>query len=111
MALKLTTAVKKELVGLSHDLKPVVMIGKNILTDAVIREFSLAIDHHELIKVKISAEGETSAESKEIRQAICDAIVEHVPGTTLIRLVGNMAIFYKPSDAKKTEAKLKIFRG
>ncbi|RIY32746.1 hypothetical protein CJP74_03840 [Psittacicella melopsittaci] len=110
MALKLTTAVKKELFGLSHDLKPVVMIGQNLLTDAVIKEFNNSIDHHELIKVKMSFEGDTPEERKQIRQAICDEIVRQTQGVTLIRIVGNIAVFYKPSKAKKVEEKLKLFR-
>lgn len=111
MALKLTPNLKRELSALAHDLKPVVMIGQNILTDAVIREFENTINHHELIKVKIAVEvGETPAERNEMRKAICQTICEQVPQTVFVRITGNIAIFYKPSPAKKVEAKLKLYR-
>ncbi|MFC6276746.1 YhbY family RNA-binding protein [Psittacicella hinzii] len=110
MALKLTPAVKKELFGLSHDLKPVVMIGQNLLTDSLIAEFNNSIDHHELIKVKMSFEGDTSAERKEIRQAICQEILNQTTGVELIKIIGNIAVFYKPSKARKVEEKLKLWR-
>lgn len=110
MALKLTPQIKRELSGLAHDLKPVVMIGQRLLTDAVLAEFENSINHHELIKIKFSNEGETSAERTEFRKAICQAICDQFKGVTLIRITGNTAVFYKPSPARKTEEKLRIFR-
>lgn len=110
MALKLTTAVKKQLFGLSHDLHPLVMIGQNLLTDAVIKEFEQAIDHHELIKVKMSFEADSPEERKQIRAAICQGILEQTKGVELIKIVGNVAVFYKPSNKRKIEEKLKLFR-
>lgn len=110
MALKLTTVVKKQLFGLSHHLNPVVMIGQNLLTDAVIKEFEHAIDHHELIKIKMSFEGDTPEERKQIRQAICNEICNQVKGTQLIKVVGNVAVFYKPSKKRKVEEQLKLMR-
>lgn len=45
---------KKELAMQVHALKPVVMIGNKGLTDAVQAEINEALDHHELIKIKIA---------------------------------------------------------
>jgi RNA-binding protein len=47
------TAHKKQLKMQAHDLKPVVIIGQAGLTDAVLTEIDIALDYHELIKVKI----------------------------------------------------------
>lgn len=44
----------KFLRGLCHDLKPVVMLGQKGLTDAVLKELGIALDHHELVKVKLA---------------------------------------------------------
>jgi len=44
----------KTLRSMAHALKPVVRLGQNGLTDAVMRELDLALDHHELVKVKIT---------------------------------------------------------
>ena len=44
---------QKYLVGIAHALKPVVTLGNKGLTDTVISELEIALDHHELIKVKL----------------------------------------------------------
>ena len=44
----------KFLRGKCHDLKPIVMLGQKGLTEAVLNELDLALDHHELVKVKLS---------------------------------------------------------
>lgn len=49
----LTGKQKRYLRGLGHDLKPVVMIGKNELENGVIKETDVALASHELIKVKL----------------------------------------------------------
>ena len=54
--MKLNNKQKQHLKGLAHPLKPVVMLGNNGLTEGVLAEIELALEHHELIKVKIAAE-------------------------------------------------------
>ena len=39
--------------GVAHSLKPIVLLGNNGLTEAVVAEIDYALNHHELIKVKI----------------------------------------------------------
>jgi RNA-binding protein len=58
---------KRRLKAQAHALKPVVMIGNNGLTANVLAEINAALDHHELIKVKIAAERD---ERNEIAQEI-----------------------------------------
>ena len=43
---------RKELKKKSYLLKPIIMIGQNGLTDAVINEIDVALNAHELIKVR-----------------------------------------------------------
>ena len=43
----------QHLKGAAHSLKPVVLLGNNGLTEAVVAEIDYALNHHELIKVKI----------------------------------------------------------
>ena len=43
---------KKELKKRAYALKPIIMIGKNGLTNAVINEIDIALNAHELIKVR-----------------------------------------------------------
>ena len=54
--MNLSTKQKQHLKGLAHPLKPVVMLGNNGLTEGVLAEIEQALEHHELIKVKIASE-------------------------------------------------------
>ena len=44
----------QHLKGVAHSLKPVILLGSNGLTEAVIAETDYALNHHELIKIKFS---------------------------------------------------------
>ncbi|MGL5221733.1 MAG: ribosome assembly RNA-binding protein YhbY, partial [Plesiomonas shigelloides] len=65
----LTNKQKQHLKGLAHPLKPVVLLGANGLTEGVLAEIDNALNHHELIKVKVAAE------ERETKALIVDAIV------------------------------------
>ena len=54
--MNLSTKQKQFLKGLAHNLKPVVLMGANGLTEAVLAEIEIALNHHELIKVKVATE-------------------------------------------------------
>lgn len=45
----------KHLRKLTHDLNPVIMLGQNGFTEAVLNELNIALDCHELVKIKLSA--------------------------------------------------------
>jgi len=63
------------------------MIGQSGWTDAVLSEIEIALDHHELIKVKIRAERE---ERKLISEKICTQT-----GAELIQTIGQIAVIYR----------------
>lgn len=77
-----------ELVAKAHHLKPVVMIGQKGLTDNVMAEVDQALNAHELIKIKISAEDKTE------RQAMMDEICEKLDAIPL-SLMGSVAIVFR----------------
>ena len=60
---------KKFLRALCHDLKPVVMLGQKGLTDAVLKELDIALDHHELVKVKLAVNDRDTR--REVMEQIC----------------------------------------
>lgn len=76
-----------------HGLKPVVMIGQNGLTEAVVRELDLSLNHHELLKVKIAG-----AERQE-RDAIIAQMCEQV-AAELVQRIGNIALIYRKAPDK-----------
>lgn len=93
-AMGLGESQKKYLRGLGHELKPVVMIGDAGLTDAVRAEFETALDHHELIKIRVKV-GDR-AERDRIIMALCDS-----GKAELVQRIGNMALLYRENPEKK----------
>jgi RNA-binding protein len=85
-------ANKKKLRAEAHSLKPVVMIGQSGLTDAVLAELELALNTHELLKVKIRAERE---DRKLITEKICAN-----SGAELIESIGQIAVIYRLNPNK-----------
>lgn len=85
-----TDKQKRYLKGLAHSLKPVVMVGNSGLSESVVAEINNALEHHELIKVRISG-----AEREE-RKAMLDQIAE-TTGADLVLVIGNIGGFYRPA--------------
>ncbi len=83
---------KKKFKSDAHHLKPVVMIGQAGLTTAVIAEIELALDAHELIKIKIRAERD---ERKEICDEICAATTAE-----LVQSIGQIIVIYRHNPKK-----------
>ncbi len=76
----------------AHNLNPVVTVGQSKLTEAVLAELEIALDVHELIKVKIRAEKE---ERTHISQQICKET-----GAQLIQSIGQITVIYRKNPKK-----------
>lgn len=76
----------------AHPLKPVVIVGQAGVTEAVLNEIDLALDHHELIKVRINGE------DRDSRKAMCAAIVE-AARATLVQQIGHVVSLYRKRPA------------
>ncbi len=92
--MNLNNKQKQHLKSLAHPLKPVVMLGNNGLTEGVLAEIEQALEHHELIKVKIAAE------ERETRTLIADAIVRET-GAANVQAIGGVLILYRPGKDHK----------
>ena len=79
---------KKTLRQAAHHLDPAVWIGKNGITENVIKEITHALDHHELIKIKI-LQVEKKERGINIKKICMDTNAE------LISNIGNVLILYK----------------
>lgn len=94
--MNLSTKQKQYLKGLAHHLKPVVLMGANGLTEAVLAEIELALNHHELIKVKIASE------DRETKQLIIDAIIRETQAQR-VQTIGKVLVLYRISEQRKIE--------
>ena len=94
--MSLNKAQIKRLRAESHrlKLKPVIMIGQHGLSDNVQNEIALAIEQHELIKIRIPALGK--AEKKELADTICDR-----NQATLITAIGHVIIIYRGNEKSR----------
>lgn len=92
--MNLSNKQKQYLKSESHQLKPIVMIGANGLTEGVLAEIENALEFHELIKVKVSAE------DRETKKLICAAIIRETQANQ-IQLIGSILTLFKPSKEQK----------
>ena len=89
--MKLTNYQKKHLRTLSHDLRPVVMVGQQGLTDAVLAELELTMTNHELLKVKVRANG------RKEKQQIVSKILKFSQAV-LVQVIGGVLVIYRPFE-------------
>ncbi len=87
----------------AHALKPVVWLGHHRLTPAVLAEINIALEAHELIKIKIP--GVERAERNLIVTQIVTATAAE-----LVQVVGQIATVYRkrqhvPTSPAKTTTK------
>jgi RNA-binding protein len=90
---------KKYLRGLGHKLKPVIMIADAGLSESVTKEFELAIEHHELIKVSVRVGARDARD--EIISKLCES-----GSAELVQRIGNMALLYRENPEKKKRIRL-----
>jgi RNA-binding protein len=86
----LSDVEKKALRKKAHSLKPVVMIGQHGLTDAVLAEVDIALNAHELIKVRIRGT------DKNERTEQC-AQIERQLNAEVVHQIGGIAVLYRPA--------------
>ena len=84
----LSASQKRYLRGFAHDLKPVILVGQKGVTAALLAELDGALDHHELVKVKLADD------DRESRAASIERIREH-SGAELVQTIGKTASFFK----------------
>jgi RNA-binding protein len=86
--MELTGKQKRYLRGIAHSLNPVVGVGKEGQSDAVIRKTRIELDNHELIKVKV---GDGCLEpAKDIGAWLAEAC-----GAAVVQVIGHTVILYK----------------
>ena len=76
----------------AHSLKPVVITGQNGVSPAVLNEIDLALEHHELIKVRVNA-GDREDRRAMIQKICTDTSAE------LIQAIGHVVTLYRKTPS------------
>jgi len=81
---KISSKQRKFLKSKAHNLKPVVMIGNAGLTDNIHTEIEIALEYHELVKVKLTSNRDTRDEMVKTICLKASAIEVQVIGHVLV---------------------------
>ncbi len=84
---------KKDLKAQAHHLNPVIITGNQGLTPAVHQEIDMALDAHELIKLRLNAG------DRDARQEMIEAILSQ-HDAELIQQIGHTITIYRESTDK-----------
>ena len=87
----LTGKQKSFLRSLAHKLKPVVQVGHQGATEAVLAAVEVALERHELIKVKVS--GESESDVVELAPAL-----EKGTHSQVAQIIGHTVVLYRRRD-------------
>lgn len=93
-AIQLTIAERKAHRAEAHHLDPVVMIGNDGLTPAVIKETDAALNAHGLIKVRVLGD------DREQREAMYQQLADQL-GAAPIQHIGKLLVLWRPKPAKE----------
>ncbi|OCW96249.1 ribosome assembly RNA-binding protein YhbY [Alishewanella sp. HH-ZS] len=94
--MSLTNKQKQFLKSKAHDLKPVILLGANGLTEGVMAEIDSALNFHELIKIKVPGE------DREQKVLIMDAIIRESKAEK-VQVIGKILVLYRRSEDKKIQ--------
>jgi RNA-binding protein len=88
-ALTLSPAERAALRAEAHALKPVVLIGAEGLTDAVISEIEVHLNAHQLIKIRVFGD------ERETRVAIYEEICDRLEAAP-VQHIGKLLVIWRP---------------
>ena len=88
-----SSELRRRLRAAAHALSPIVHVGKEGVTPAVVRQVTGALHDHELIKVKIAGE------SPEDRFEIAERLGAE-PGVNVVQIIGRVVVLYKRHPEK-----------
>lgn len=76
--------------GLAHERKPVILVGAKGVTASVLAELETALEHHELLKLRIDSD------DRAARTALGDDLVAR-SGAELVQRIGKTLVLYRRS--------------
>lgn len=94
-ALQISSDQRAALRSEAHALKPVVLVGAEGLTDAVLKEIKVHLAAHELIKIRVFGD------ERETRLAVYEEICGRLNAAP-IQHIGKLLVIWKPRPAERT---------
>lgn len=95
-AIQLTPAQRKDHRAAAHHLDPVVMIGAEGLTPAVLKETDAALKAHGLIKIRVFSDDRTA------REALLVQLADQLDAAP-IQHIGKLLVLWRPLPEKTAE--------
>ena len=92
----LTKKQTKQLRGMANALKPLISIGKNDITDPLVKQASETLEKREL--VKFSIQDGSGLTAKEAAENIAGQV-----GAQVVQTIGNRFTLYRASKRKDVE--------
>lgn len=92
-ALELTPAQRREQRGLAHHIDPVVIVGQDGLTPAVLKEAEAALRAHGLIKIRVVSE------DRAAREALLAGLADELSAAP-VQHIGKLLVLWRPRPAK-----------
>jgi len=93
-AIELNPAQRKSLRADAHHLDPVVHVGGDGLTPAVVKEVDSALKAHGLVKVRMFSD------DREARAAALDALADQL-GAGAVQHIGKLLVLWRPIPPKE----------
>jgi RNA-binding protein len=93
-AIQLTPAQRKDKRSEAHHLDPVVLVGGDGLTSAVVKEIDLALNVHGLIKVRVFSDERTTRDAMFVR--LSDEL-----NAAPIQHIGKLLVLWRPPVPKE----------
>lgn len=84
----LDRATVRQLRRIAHHLDPVVLVGEQGISDAVVAETERALADHELIKVKVHAG------DREVRRELAEALAA-ATGAAIVQSIGKVSVLFR----------------
>ena len=91
--MELTAQKKKKLKTIAHKLKPIVTIGQNGLKETIHEEIEIALDCHQVIKIKLNVG------DRDSRKAMINDLAK-AHNSDIIQTIGNIAVFFRNNPRK-----------
>lgn len=95
--MELTPKQKQALKAKAHHLDAIIWTGDKGLTENVLIEIDQALEHHELIKVKLAAD-------RDDRKLMANVMVDKL-NCHLVQQIGRIIVLYRENKDKKNNRK------